>query len=77
MKVSALPASFLGFLVAPIVYDMILRYVYGTDIFTVLLQGPVGWQHYIIADVIAWIVVLLFVSLAGVGARRAVHGFGR
>jgi hypothetical protein len=76
MKVSAIPTSLLGFLVAPIVYDTVLRYVYATDIFTVLLQGPLGWQKYIIADVITWIVVLLFVSMTAAGARRAVHGFG-
>jgi len=76
LKVSAIPSSFLGFLLAPFVYDTTLRYVYGTDIFTVLLQGPVGWQKYIIADVVTWIVVLLFVSATMAGARHAVHVVG-
>ncbi len=73
MKVSAIPSQLLGFVLAPFVYDTVLRYVYGTDIFTVLLQGPAGWQKYIIADVITWIFVLLFVSMTMAGAKKAVH----
>jgi len=73
LKVSAIPSSILGFVLAPFVYDTILRYVYGTDIFTVLLEGPVGWQKYLIADIITWIFVLLFVSVTMAGARHAVH----
>lgn len=61
----------LGFLAAPIVFDIVLRYVYKTDIFVVLAEGQAGWQKYVIADVVAFFVVIFFVTLSMAGARHA------